>query len=79
MWSLIPILISKIGDFQLPPKSDSLFIQLMLIGTFFSGVSCGGHHAPSCYECPQGHGESWCNGDCNWINNQCVTVGAESI
>ena len=30
MWSLIPILISKIGDFQLPPKSDSLFIQLML-------------------------------------------------
>ena len=31
MWSLIPILISKIGDFQLPPKSDSLFIQLMLI------------------------------------------------
>ena len=30
MWSLIPILISEIGDFQLPPKSDSLFIQLML-------------------------------------------------
>ena len=32
MWSLITILFSKIGDFQLPPKSDSLFIQLMLIG-----------------------------------------------
>ena len=30
MWSLIPILISKIGVFQLLPKSDSLFIQLML-------------------------------------------------
>ena len=36
MWSLIPILISKIGDFQLPPKSDSLFIQLML------NPNCGG-------------------------------------
>ena len=30
MWLWFPILISKIGDFQLPPKSDSLFIQLML-------------------------------------------------
>ena len=30
MWSLIPILILKISNFQLPPKSDSFFIQFML-------------------------------------------------
>ena len=30
VWSLIPILILKISNFQLPPKSDSFFIQLVL-------------------------------------------------
>mmetsp|Transcript_40176 Transcript_40176/g.71301 ORF Transcript_40176/g.71301 Transcript_40176/m.71301 type:complete len:344 (-) Transcript_40176:42-1073(-) len=33
------------------------------------GISCGGHKAPSCSQCPQGHGESWCNGDCKWVQN----------
>ena len=28
---MIPILILKIGDFHLPPKSDSIFIQVVLI------------------------------------------------
>ena len=32
------------------------------------GVSCGGHLASTCNQCPQGHGASWCNGDCKWIN-----------
>ena len=31
--ALIPILIFKIGDFQLPPKSDSFFVQLVLMAT----------------------------------------------
>jgi len=35
-------------------------------------VSCGGHYASSCAECPQGNGAAWCNGDCTWENNQCV-------
>ena len=52
---------------------------IIIIIIIITGVSCGGHRAPSCRECPQGHGQYWCNGDCNWINNQCVTVGAESI
>ena len=34
-------------------------------------VVCGGHTAASCSECPQGHGASWCNGDCEWSNNEC--------
>ena len=38
-------------------------------------MSCGGHYATSCQECPQGNGAAWCNGDCNWSNNQCVTAG----
>lgn len=29
-------------------------------------VTCGNHHAPSCAECTQGNGKSWCNGDCVW-------------
>ena len=35
-------------------------------------VSCGGHGAFSCAECTQGNGASWCNGDCQWTDNQCV-------
>merc|ERR1712142_1215031 len=35
-------------------------------------VSCGNHRARSCAECTQGHGRSWCNGDCLWMNNQCM-------
>ena len=37
-------------------------------------LSCGGHYASSCENCPQGNGAYWCNGDCNWINDQCVLV-----
>lgn len=29
-------------------------------------VSCGQHRAKTCSECPQGHGEQWCNGECQW-------------
>ena len=49
------------------------------ISTYFSGqpVSCGNHQASCCQECPQGNGASWCNGDCKWSNNQCVTAGEE--
>jgi len=36
-------------------------------------VSCGRHDASTCAECPQGNGAGWCNGDCKWKNNRCVT------
>ena len=36
-----------------------------------STVLCGGHRANSCRECDQGHGASWCNGDCIWADNKC--------
>ena len=49
-------------------------------------VSCGGHTAPSCAECPNGHGASHCNGDCRWIETQdkdsthrCVPVAAAPL
>ena len=29
-------------------------------------VSCGNHRASSCAECPQGNGAVWCNGECEW-------------
>ena len=34
-------------------------------------VNCGGHTAKTCQECPQGLGRLWCNGDCQWLDNQC--------
>ena len=34
-------------------------------------VRCGGHTAPNCGACPQNHGKHWCNGECQWSNNQC--------
>jgi len=34
-------------------------------------ISCGKHSARNCAECPQGHGASWCNGDCFWENDTC--------
>merc|ERR1711962_421156 len=37
-------------------------------------VSCGNHEALSCSGCPQGHGESWCHGDCHWVDGQCVPL-----
>jgi len=36
-------------------------------------VNCGNHQAPSCNECTQGNGESWCNGECLWSNSTCVS------
>ena len=38
-------------------------------------VSCGSHEAPSCAECPQGHGEEWCNGACTWVEEECCGQG----
>ena len=35
-------------------------------------VSCGGHSASGCSQCPLGHGESWCNGDCSWNHTSSV-------
>ena len=35
-------------------------------------MSCGNHYATTCVDCPQGHGASWCNGDCTWITDQCT-------
>lgn len=51
-------------------------------------VTCGGHTAGSCGECPstnaQGqtvmdHGAEWCNGDCEYKNNVCVAIGTVTV
>ena len=36
-------------------------------------VNCGNHRAASCYECPQGNGASWCNGECEWDGQTCLS------
>ena len=35
-------------------------------------VRCGNHKANSCFECPQGNGAAWCNGQCKWVNGRCI-------
>ena len=39
-------------------------------------VSCGEHSAVDCSLCPYNGdiyvGEGWCNGDCSWIDDECV-------
>ena len=41
------------------------------IATETSDVVCGGHTAATCADCPQGNGQSWCNGDCFWNVDIC--------
>jgi len=42
-------------------------------------VTCGGHSAPSCAECPMDQGESYCHGDCVWIMESCVLNNQEAL
>ena len=50
----------------------SSFFPILNINIEGTPVSCGLHNATSCSQCPQGHGASWCNGDCLWLREQCI-------
>eukprot|EP00434_Breviolum_minutum_P006965 symbB.v1.2.006148.t2/scaffold360.1/size220131/2 len=62
--------------FDNPPgsiRTNMLEIRQDILQSVYDGsktsstqVTCGGHTAKSCSECPQGHGASWCNRDCGW-------------
>ena len=54
----------------------SISCSYQLPGTF---VDCGQHRADTCYECPQGHGSNWCNGECVWdpLNSECKKKGSQ--
>ena len=43
-----------------------------LMSPAIAALSCGAHYAGSCADCSQGNGAFWCNGDCQWIDSQCV-------
>ena len=55
-----------------PSSCDSCIFPFTLLTT----VSCGQHSASNCSQCPYNGeawiGEAWCNGDCSWINEECV-------
>ena len=72
-------MVHKGGLWILPPKKYVRGSIYNYISTYFSGqiVSCGGHYASSCQECPQGNGALGCNGVCVWSYNQCVKPGEE--
>ena len=65
--------IKKNGFQCLKTTTKKLFAKaaMRLIIAFFLVVSCGGHDAGTCANCPQGNGPNWCNGDCQWLNGQC--------
>ena len=52
----------------------------LLTDTVPAVVSCGPHKdgylhkAGSCGGCPQGHGEAWCGGDCQWRDGECTAL-----
>ena len=41
-----------------------------------TSVSCGGHYAATCADCPEGNGAAWCNGECEWCDGGCDTEAA---
>jgi len=47
-------------------------------GNHVTQVSCGGHSAPSCPECPSGKGEGFCHGDCTWVGDACIGMSPGS-
>jgi len=57
------------------PISWSL-VCLVGVPQALAEVQCGGHTAVNCAACPQGHGASWCNGDCMWEHNpgRCIEI-----
>lgn len=58
--------------FLVPAKTERRVPSSSLKTRVLQQVSCGGHYAPSCAECPQGYGAAWCNGECKWENGACV-------
>jgi hypothetical protein len=44
--------------------------------TMAASVSCGGHSAATCADCPQGFGAQRCKGDCAWSSSGCVPAGS---
>eukprot|EP00930_Biecheleria_cincta_P094967 TRINITY_DN867_c0_g1_i1.p1 TRINITY_DN867_c0_g1~~TRINITY_DN867_c0_g1_i1.p1 ORF type:complete len:1009 (-),score=191.53 TRINITY_DN867_c0_g1_i1:171-3095(-) len=41
-------------------------------------ISCGGHRAATCADCPNGWGAAWCNGDCTWTSEGCTLAVVDS-
>ena len=64
-------LVRKYGDMEENMKENLEFEH------WDGAVSCGQHNAGSCAGCPQGNGASWCNGDCQWIDDQCIKKSEE--
>lgn len=59
--------------------NDSPSLSSSAIPTSSSSVSCGGHDAESCVQCPYNDdgvwvGSVWCNGECefDFVTNQCI-------
>ena len=51
----------------------------LVLFTDFGQINCGGNFKDSCDQCPFDEngkhvGESFCNGNCMWQNNQCIDL-----
>ena len=54
-----------------PPELDFRPCRINCYNQPRKAVSCGGHTASRCAECPMGHGALWCNGECTWKYGGC--------
>ena len=45
------------------------------LSSLLGQVSCGNHQEDSCADCPGDKGQIWCNGDCKWVNGNCLSKG----
>lgn len=70
MGNLVPDGFPIEGAFDAPDVADS---------ASSAPVVCGGHKARSCSECPGGHGEGFCHGDCRWVFGQCIGKKTEQV
>lgn len=63
------------ADADTNTTTTATLTNISTLETGSSDVSCGGHRAASCKDCPQGNGAGWCNGDCFWKEGKCSKPG----
>jgi len=50
-----------------------IYLSVLFHHLASADVSCGGHRAKTCAECPGPKNiGGWCNGDCQWRSNECL-------
>ena len=80
LWQLLSLMASRDdAPLTLRKEGNAPSIRSKILPIVEHGVSCGNHRASACAECTQGHGKSWCNGDCVWSQSNGVCQRKTSL